>query len=290
MTGFGRAAGPVGEGTGEISVRSVNHRGLDLAVKVREADIALEPLVRGVFSRRLSRGKVDVTVRVKRSGSEGYDVSLNETLLEAILARWGVLVGKFPVAARLEARDLLAIPQVFSVENGAAEYSKEELAAVEHLAEEAASALVAMRETEGRGLALDLQARIARLQARARGLSARRDEVTRNIHQNLRDRLKVLFGDVALDPGRLEQEAVLAADRSDISEELQRLEAHLEQFGQLVTSPSGPAGKKLDFLSQEILRELNTLGSKARDLQLVRDVLEMKSELEAVREQIPNIE
>jgi len=248
MTGFGRAAGPVGDGTGEVSARSVNHRALDLTVKVREADIALEPAVRGVFSRRLSRGKVDVTVRVKRSGSEGYDVSLNEALLEAILARWAVLVGKFPIAARLEARDLLSIPQVFSVENEAAEFSKEELTAVEHLAEEAASALIAMRETEGRGLASDLEARISRLQTRTRGLAARRDEVTRHIHQALRDRLKVLFGDVALDPGRLEQEAVLAADRSDISEELQRLEAHLEQFRELVTSPSAPVGKKLDFL------------------------------------------
>jgi uncharacterized protein (TIGR00255 family) len=290
MTGFGRATGPVGGGTGEVFARSVNHRSLDLTVKIRETDIALEPVVRGVFSRRISRGKVDVTVRVKRSGSEGYDVSLNEGLLEAVLARWAVLAGKFPVAARLEARDLLSIPQVFSVDMGAAEFSPEEAAAVERLAEQAASALIAMRETEGRALAVELQSRLAKLQSRARTLAARRDELTRSIYATLKDRLKTLFSDVALDAGRLEQEAALVADKSDISEELQRLEAHLEQFAQLVASASEPAGKKLDFLSQEILRELNTLGSKARDLQLTREVLEMKSELEVVREQIPNVE
>ena len=90
--------------------------------------------------------------------------------------------------------------------------------------------------------------------------------------------------------GRLEQEAALAADRSDIAEELQRLEGHLEQFGHLLDSTNGPVGKRLDFLSQEILRELNTLGSKARDLELTRDVLEMKSETEKVREQVQNVE
>src|SRR5262249_47270138 len=159
----------------------------------------------------------------------------------------------------------------FSLETGAAEFSPEEVAAVQQLADQAASALIAMRETEGRALATDLQSRVAKLQTRARGLAARRDELTRTIHATLRDRLKALFPDVELDAGRLEQEAVLAADKSDISEELQRLDAHLEQFGQLVASASEPAGKKLDFLSQEILRELNTLGSKARDLHLTRE-------------------
>src|SRR5262249_8793833 len=156
---------------GEVFARSVNHRSLDLTVKVRETDIALEPVVRGVFSRRISRGKVDVTLRVKRGGSEGYDVSLNEGLLEAVLARWALLAGKFPVAPRLEARDLLSIPQIFSLETGAAEFSPEEVAAVQQLADQAASALIAMRDTEGRALATDLQSRVAKLQTRARGLA-----------------------------------------------------------------------------------------------------------------------
>jgi uncharacterized protein (TIGR00255 family) len=98
------------------------------------------------------------------------------------------------------------------------------------------------------------------------------------------------MSEVGLDPGRLEQEAALAADRSDVAEELQRLEGHLEQFGTLLVSSREPVGKKLDFLAQEILRELNTLGSKGRDLQMIREVLEMKSEIEKVREQVQNLE
>ncbi|HTD51387.1 MAG TPA: DUF1732 domain-containing protein, partial [Thermoanaerobaculia bacterium] len=136
----------------------------------------------------------------------------------------------------------------------------------------------------------ELRSRIEKLQSRSGRLSARRDEITRGIHAALRERIAALFSDVSLEPGRIEQEAALAAERSDVSEELQRLAAHLDQAGRLVASAEEPVGKKLDFLSQEILRELNTLGSKARDLQLTRDVLEMKADLEAIREQIPNIE
>jgi uncharacterized protein (TIGR00255 family) len=290
MTGFGRANGPVGEAEAEIWARSVNHRSLDLTVRVRDTEAPLEPVLRRAFSRRVSRGKVDVTLRLKRSSASGYEVTLNEELLEAVLARFARLAGKFPVAGRFEARDLLAIPQIFSVENGAAEFSSEEIAAVEELADRAASALIAMRELEGRGVTDDILARVGRLREKTAELASRRDEIMRALHANLRERLTALLTDATLDPARLEQEAAIAADRSDIAEELHRLEGHLTQFASLVATSSEPVGKKLDFLSQEILRELNTLGSKARDLQLVRDVVEMKSETEKVREQIGNVE
>jgi uncharacterized protein (TIGR00255 family) len=290
MTGFGRAGGRVGDAEAELWVRSVNHRSLDLTIRVRETEGSLEPVLRRVFTRRLSRGKVDVTFRLKRSGAAGFEVSLNEGLLEAVMARLARLAGKFPVAGSLEARDLIAIPQIFSVENGVMDSSPEEIAAAERLAEEAAAALIATREREGQGIAEDLLARLTRLREKAGELSARREEITRALHANLLERIRTLLADVPLDAARLEQEAAIAADRSDIAEELQRLEAHLDQFTGLVRTSSEPVGKKLDFLSQEVLRELNTLGSKARDLQLIRDVVEMKSEIEKIREQIGNIE
>jgi uncharacterized protein (TIGR00255 family) len=291
MTGFGRARGTVGpEAVGDLVVRSVNHRFLDLTIKLRDAESALEPVLRRVFSRRLSRGKVEVALRLKRTGTREREVTIDEGLLEAVLARLKALSARYPVAGALEARDLLAIPQIFSVENGSETFTPEEIAAVEGLAEESAAALVAMREAEGRLIASDLAQRIAWLEAKVGVLSARREEITRVIHANLTERLQALFPNVPLDPGRLEQEAALAADRSDIAEELQRLQGHLEQFAGLLVSAEDPIGKRLDFLSQEILRELNTLGSKARDLQLTREVLEMKSEIEKVREQVQNIE
>ncbi|HYT31567.1 MAG TPA: YicC/YloC family endoribonuclease [Thermoanaerobaculia bacterium] len=290
MTGFGRASGPVGEGLGEVWARSVNHRSLDLTIRVKDTESALEPILRRVFSRKLSRGKVDVNLRLKRAGAADFEIAINEALLESVLSRLENLASRFPVAAKLEARDLLSIPQVFAIEAGSAEFTPEEIASVEGLAERAASELVAMRELEGAGLAQDILSRIGGLRTRASGLSARREEITRALLAALRERIQTLLSNAPLDPVRLEQEAALAADRSDVAEELQRLEAHLTQFAELVRDSSQPVGKKLDFLSQEILRELNTLGSKARDLALVREVLEMKSETEKVREQIGNIE
>jgi uncharacterized protein (TIGR00255 family) len=290
MTGFGRASGPVGQALAEVWARSVNHRSLDLTIRVKDTEAALEPVLRRAFARRLSRGKVDVTFRLKRSGPAGFEVAVNEGLLEAVLARFARLAARFPVAAKLEPRDLLSIPQIFAIESGVAEFSPEEIASVEKLADQAASELVAMRELEGAGLAQDVLARLERLRIRAASLSARREEITRALLAALRERIQTLLADAPLDPVRLEQEAALAADRSDVAEELQRLEAHLAQFAELVRNSCEPVGKKLDFLSQEILRELNTLGSKARDLALVREVIEMKSETEKIREQIGNIE
>lgn len=278
------------DASADIVVRSVNHRFLDLTVKVRETENELEPVVRRVFSRHLSRGKVEVTLRVKRGVGAEREVSIDEGLLEAVLSRFAAVSAKYPIAGRLEARDLLTIPQIFSVETGADGFTAEEVAAVASVAEEAAAALVGMREAEGKLVGSDLADRIGFLRGKVRLLAARREEITRAIHANLRERLQTLFPQVAFDSGRLEQEAALAADRSDIAEELQRLEGHLEQFGHLLASADGPVGKRLDFLSQEILRELNTLGSKARDLELTRDVLEMKSETEKVREQVQNVE
>jgi uncharacterized protein (TIGR00255 family) len=291
MTGFGRARGSVGPDTvAELVVRSVNHRFLDLTVKVRETEASLEPLLRRVFSQHLSRGKVEVSLRLRRSGTVDQEITVNEGLLEAVLARFAILSAKYPVAGSLEARDILTIPQIFSVENGAGEFSPDELGSLEKLAREAAGALVAMREAEGEAVAADLAGRIEFLRGKVSQLAARREEITRKVFDALRERIKGLLEQAPLDSGRIEQEAALLADRSDISEELQRLEGHLQQFGELIGSSSGPVGKRLDFLSQEVLRELNTLGSKSRDLQLTREVLEMKSEIEKVREQVQNVE
>ncbi len=291
MTGIGRASGPVGaDRVVELSVRSVNHRALDLNVKVRESEASLEPLLRRVFSRRHARGKVDVALQVRRHSVAGREVEIDEALLETFIARLARLAEKYPVVTRLEPRDLLAIPQLFTFEEKSEELSEGEVAQLEAVADRAADALVAMRESEGSRVAGDLSARIARLREQLSSIASRRSEIAGRIRENVRERLRAIAAEFPLDPGRLEQEAALAADRSDISEELHRLDGHLEQFAELVASARDPVGKKLEFLCQEILRELNTLGSKARDLPLVREVVDMKSELEKIREQVANVE
>ena len=291
MTGFGRAKGSVGEDwTAEVVARSVNHRFLDLNVKLREHEMELEPVLRRVFSRHIARGKVEVSLRLRRATPAPTVISIDEGLLEALLARFGALAERYPVSGRLEARDLLTIPQLFSVESTVDGFRSEEISALEAIAEEAARALVEMRETEGALISTDLAERIAFLEKRLAQLSERRGEIVRRNLHTLRERLRLLLSEPGLDPGRLEQEAALAADRSDVAEELQRLEGHLAQFRSLLASSKEPAGKKLDFLAQEVLRELNTLGSKGRDLQMIREVLDMKSEIEKIREQVQNLE
>ncbi|MGH9368719.1 MAG: YicC/YloC family endoribonuclease [Thermoanaerobaculia bacterium] len=291
MTGFARARGPVGsEWSAELTARSVNHRFLDLTVRLRDAEAALEPALRQVFARHLSRGKVELTLRLTRMGSGGPRIAVDERLLESLLSRLAELSRKYPVKGELEARDLVAIPQLFSVDAPPEAYAPEEVAAVERLAEQVAGAVVAMREEEGGRIAGELARRIAFLERKLEPLAARRDEIVRSIAATLKERMRALFPDLPVDPGRLEQEAALAAERSDVAEELQRLTGHLAQFQDLLDRAAGPVGKKLDFLSQEILREINTLGSKARDLQLAREVLDMKAETEKIREQVQNLE
>jgi len=291
MTGYGRAGGPLGpDWTAELTARAINHRFLDLTVRVRDSESALEPVLRQVFARRLARGKVEVTLRLTRSGGAGPTIAVDERLLESLLARVAHLSSRYPIRGELQARDLLTIPQLFSVENPAEGFGPDALAAAERLGEQAADALVAMREAEGKRLAEELRGRLGALEAALAPLAARRDEIVRAIAANLSERMKTLFADLPLDAGRLEQEAALAAERSDIAEELARLTGHLAQFRELLDAEAGPVGKKLEFLSQEILREINTLGSKARDRDLARRVLEMKSETEKIREQVQNVE
>jgi len=291
MTGFGRAKGNLGdEWTAEVVARSVNHRFLDVTLKVRESDVELEPVLRRVFTRHLARGKVEVSLRLRRAAPAPTTISIDEGLLEALLARFALLAERYPVSGKLEARDLLTIPQIFSVESAGDGFTERDVLALEAIGEEAARALVAMREGEGALVAADLAERIGFLENRLRQLAGRRGEILQRNVESLRERLRVLAAEPGIDPGRLEQEAAFAADRADVAEELQRLEGHLGQFAGLLGSAREPVGKKLDFLAQEILRELNTLGSKGRDLQMIREVLEMKSEIEKVREQVQNLE
>jgi uncharacterized protein (TIGR00255 family) len=291
MTGFGRAKGNVGDDwAAEVVARSVNHRFLDLNIKLREHEIDLEPVLRRVFSRHVARGKVEVLLRLRRATPAPTTIAIDEGLLEALLARFAALSERYPVSGRLEARDLLTIPQIFSVESTVDGFTERDVAALEAIAEEAVRGLVAMREAEGTLIAADLAERIGFLEKRLGQLADRRGEIVRRALETLRERLQSLMSEAGLDPGRLEQEAALAADRSDVAEELQRLEGHLGQFRSLLASSREPVGKKLDFLAQEILRELNTLGSKGRDLQMIREVLEMKSEIEKIREQVQNLE
>jgi uncharacterized protein (TIGR00255 family) len=290
MTGFGRAHGAAGAWNVDVVVRSVNHRFFDLSLRLREEHAELEPVVRRAVAARIARGKVDVTLRLHRSKDPHHEITINETLLQALLARFTDLSGRYPIGGRIEVRDLLIVPQVVQVEGGAESLDREEADQIAMVVSRAVDELVSMRETEGALLAADLRERLDFLRGRLSRISVARQDVLLRLHEALRERLGLLFAEIPLDAGRLEQEAVLLADRSDISEEVTRLDAHLGQFENLLGKEPEPVGKKLDFLAQEIQREINTIGSKCRDLSIMREVIDMKTETEKIREQVQNLE
>lgn len=290
MTGFGKAHGVIGDWTADLTIRSVNHRFLDISIRLRDELLEAESALRKVISERVTRGKVDLSVRLRRHGEGTREVRIAEDLLEKLLGRLADLSTRFPLEGRLEIRDVLLLPDVVSVEAPPEALSPEEIDGLIALAAAAVAELVRMRESEGRLLAADICERIALLQEKLARVSQAREAIVGKLHEALRERLAVLFRDVAMDPSRLAQEAVLLADRSDVTEEVTRMSAHLSRFVDLLETSEEPVGKKLDFLTQEIQREINTLGAKSRDSSIAHDVIEMRTEAEKIREQIQNLE
>jgi uncharacterized protein (TIGR00255 family) len=290
MTGFGRAHGIAGEWSVDVVLRSVNHRFLDLSVRLRDDHGDLEAAIRKVVGARMQRGKVDVSVRLRRVHEPPREIRIQETLLTSLLERFAELSRRFPVGGRLEVRDLLTVPDLVQVESHAEEIDAPAIEGIAAVAVQAADALAQMREAEARLLVADLAERLGFLREKLARIASLREEIVRRLHDTLKQRLALLFDNVPFDAARLEQEAALLADRSDVSEEVTRIEAHLAQFSDLLARDEGPVGKKLDFLTQEIQREINTLGAKCRDLSITHDVIDMKTETEKVREQVQNLE
>ncbi len=294
MTGFGRARGAVGAGLlGRGRRRSVNHRFLELtrcasATPRRRS----RPRSAAVFAQRLSRGKVEVALRLTRTEPRRRTVSVDERLLESLLARIAELSRKYPIRGELEARDLVAIPQLFSIGRGRRRLlGPRKSRRVGGLAEEAAAA--ARRDARGgggqdrRGAAR----RIGALEGKLAPLAARRDEIVRSIAATLRERMQRSSSpSLPLDSGRLEQEAALAAERSDVSEELARLTGHLAQFRRLLAGGPGRSARSSTSCPRRSCGRSTRWARRRATSQLARDVLEMKAETEKIREQVQNVE
>ncbi len=294
MTAFGRASREI-EGLGlEVEVRSVNHRHLDLRVRLprvlmdREAEI--KKRIQGV----LSRGKVDVTVNLTMSVA-ATTVEIDKEIAAQYVEASRVLRERHSLGALGETLDvaaLLALPGVTRVVE--TEIDPEILVGpLRDAIEEAIEALIAMRAVEGESLSIEIEGRLARVAELADAFEGRAGEVLAVAKQRLHKRAEQIKREVGLlDEARLHQEIVIAADRLDITEELVRLKSHVAQFRETLESADRgePVGRRLDFLLQELGRETNTVGSKANDAPLAQDVVELKTELERIREQVQNVE
>lgn len=292
MTGFGRASGKVGERLAvSVLARSVNHRYLEVSVRLPEVLWELEPAIRSIASASFQRGKLDVTVRAERLRDPDYEVRLSRTIAARVLPELKGLLSEFGIEASLTPSDLLRIPDLLQVVAREDELDEGEQEDVKRIVREAFAALVAMRETEGVALRRDIEMRVEEVRRGFAAVGAMRPAIQQDALQAYRQRIDDLArsSGVSVDPDRLAQETVILVEKADVAEELSRAASHIAQIDALVGSPE-PAGKKLDFLSQELLREVNTTGQKSRSAEVRSAVVELKTAVERIREQVQNVE
>jgi len=291
MTGFASVGCEEAGQTVSVTVRSVNHRFLDVQVKMPASLGAIEARLKTLVQQRLTRGRVEVSLSWLQTEEAPREVVLNEGLLTQINAAVDRARGQGLVTGALSASDLCRIPQVLEVRTPAERESVGESTAalVERTLARALDALVAMRETEGRFLAADLEGRLTTLLAFVDTVEQAAADGQAALDGRLRERLAALPADLQQDPASVAQEVVRFVARSDIHEEISRMRGHVEHWRQLASGPE-PCGRKLDFLVQEMNREINTIGSKAEGLKATELVVGAKAELERVREQVQNVE
>ena len=289
MTGFAQAKGQAGEQTSfTLSLKSVNHRFLDLHLRLPADSDALEMKIRRLLKERLARGHVELTLSLERAGATG--LAFNRELVGGYVAAFREAAREFGIAGEPDLNAVLRLPGALSgpaLENGALD------ATVLAQLEQAILRLDEMRAEEGRAIGRELRQRMQRLRAATAEVSKLRSAVLRAHLEKVQSRMQELVGGHA-DPERILQEAALLAERSDVQEELVRLEAHVTQFLELLDA-GGEAGTKLDFLLQEMNREANTMLSKTAGLAgeglgITEHGLAMKSEIEKSREQVLNLE
>jgi uncharacterized protein (TIGR00255 family) len=289
MTGFGQSGRTACGYRMQVEVKSVNHRYAETTVRMPREWLAFEDALKKSIAKEVKRGRVDVFINIEREGESGKRVELDWDLALGYLEASRQLKDRLELQEELQLRDLLQIPGIVRLLDSHAQDKEEPGAELIACVEEAVAQLSVMRDAEGAHLLEDLDKRLQTLEeyhAAARSVAPR---VVEEYRQKLEVRLQELLDKIPLDENRLAMEVAVFADRANIDEELTRLESHFSQFGKLLRSEE-QSGRKLDFLIQEMNREVNTIGSKANQQELSAIVVEMKAELEKIREQVQNIE
>ena len=288
MTGYGRAVQTIDGREITVELRSVNNRYLDCTVKLPRMFSFAEDSVKNRVKAAVSRGKVDVYIGVNAAQAADVQVAVNRPVLESYLAALRQIESEYGVRDDVTVMSLARLPDVFSVEK--TEEDEQKLTQdILSVAEEAIARYNTMRETEGAALEADLRSRAATILERVALVEQRSPVTVAEYRERLRQKMQEVLQNTAIDEGRILQEAAIYADRIAVDEETVRLRSHLAQLGDMLTK-GGAIGRKLDFLLQELNRETNTIGSKCNDLELSNIVVEMKAELEKIREQTQNIE
>ena len=288
MTGYGRAVETVNGREFTVELRSVNNRYLDCSVKLPRSLSFAEEAVKQAVKATISRGKVDVFISIRSEGAADVKVTLNAAMVEGYLAAMKQMVTDYGVQDDISVSVISRMPEVFTVEKP--EVDEEQLLA--DLMSVVCTALAnydAMRAAEGKALEADLRSRGNTILELVAQVEAGNGQTVIDYRTRLENKLREVLANTAIDESRILTEAAIFADKVAVDEETVRLRSHLEQMNQMLTT-GGAIGRKLDFLLQEMNREANTTGSKCSDVRLARIVVDIKAELEKIREQTQNIE
>ena len=288
MTGYGRAVETIHGREYTVELRSVNNRYLDCSVRLPRILTFGEEAVKQAVKNSISRGKVDVYISVRSEGGDEVQVTLNKAVLESYLTAMRQMVTEYGVSDDISAASLSRLPEVFSLEKPQLD-EEQLLADMMAVLSKALAGYDAMRTTEGQALDHDLRSRGQTILSLVAQVEAGNAQTVIDYRTRLENKLKEVLESTTIDESRILTEAAIFADKVAVDEETVRLRSHLQQMNDMLTA-GGAVGRKLDFLLQEMNREANTIGSKCTDVNLARIVVEIKAELEKIREQTQNIE
>ena len=288
MTGYGRAVETVNGREFTVELRSVNNRYLDCSVRLPRILSFGEDAVKQAVKNAVSRGKVDVFISVRSENGDEVQVNLNKAVLESYLTAMRQMVTEFGVTDDISVSSVSRLPEVFTLEKPQVD-EEQLLADMMSVVEKALEGYDAMRKTEGEALDRDLRSRGNTILELVGIVEQGNAQTVIDYRTRLENKLKEVLGNTAIDESRILTEAAIFADKVAVDEETVRLRSHLQQMNSMLTT-GGAVGRKLDFLLQEMNREANTIGSKCTDVRLARIVVDIKAELEKIREQTQNIE
>ena len=288
MTGYGRAVETVNGREFTVELRSVNNRYLDCTVKLPRSLTFAEEAVKQAVKGTISRGKVDVFITVRSEGASDVKITLNAAMVEGYLSAMKQMVSEYGVQDDISVSVISRMPEVFTVEKP--EVDEEQLLSdLMGVVKKALTAYDAMRAAEGKALENDLRNRGNTILELVSQVEAGNGQTVIDYRTRLYNKLQEVLANTSIDESRILTEAAIFADKVAVDEETVRLRSHLEQMNNMLTT-GGAIGRKLDFLLQEMNRESNTIGSKCSDVKLARIVVDIKAELEKIREQTQNIE
>jgi uncharacterized protein (TIGR00255 family) len=289
MTGYGRAEGETSYGRLAVEIKSVNHRFLDSRVRLPRQISSLEPHLLNHLKNSIARGRVEVALSLSTAGAPSARPVLNLPLAKLYREAAEEAAEALEMANGIALDFILRMPDVLQVTDSTSD-PEQVWGEVRPVVDQAIRSLGEMRSREGKALADDFRKTLSALEGHRARLETLKSTVVEDYRDRLQARLKTLLAENGgIDPVRLSQEVALFADKCDVSEELARLDSHLKQFEEVLTVPE-PVGRRLDFLLQEMFREINTIGSKANHLEVTQIVLEMKNLVERLREQAQNVE